>query len=42
MECKREAARRFREARAAGVPLNDRKRQARTDLGHDTIGDTDD
>ena len=38
MECKRVAARRFREARAAGVPLNERKRQARTDLGRDTIG----
>ena len=34
MECKREAARRYREARRAGVPLNERKRQARTDLGY--------
>ena len=41
MECKREAARRFREARAAGVPLNERKRQARTDLGRTEIGGTD-
>ncbi len=41
MECKREAARRFREARAAGVPLNERKQQPRTDLGRETIGDAD-
>ena len=41
MECKREAARRFREARAAGVPLNERKRQARTDLGRTEVGQGD-
>ena len=40
MECKREAARRYLENRKAGVPLNERKRQARTDLGYDTIGGT--
>jgi len=31
-ECKREAARRYREARKAGKPLQENKRQRRTDL----------
>jgi hypothetical protein len=37
MECKRIAARTYAARRAAGVPLNERKRQARTDLGYAVI-----
>jgi hypothetical protein len=37
-ECKREASRRFREARKAGVPVNPRKSQPRTDLGKTEVG----
>ena len=38
-ECKREAARRYAEARKAGVPINTKKSQVRTDLGYDTFKD---
>jgi hypothetical protein len=36
-ECKREAARRYRAARKAGVPLQETKRQPRKDLGFDQV-----
>ncbi len=40
MECKREAARRYRQKRKDGVPLQDNKRQARTDLGYQEVADS--
>ena len=37
MECKRVAARTYAARRAAGVPLIESKRQARTDLGYSEV-----
>jgi hypothetical protein len=37
--CKRAASAKYAAARKAGVPLQENKRQARTDLGYDEIGD---
>jgi hypothetical protein len=38
-ECKREASRKFREARKAGTPVDTRWSHARTDLGYtETLG----
>lgn len=38
-ECKREASRRYLAARKAGAPLQENKRQARSDLGRDKVGE---